>query len=97
MAATRSSERKQSFSTRISPETLAMLDRLVRSGHYPNRTVAIEAAVAQLASDTEERLEGRQAAFNASCGALSLGIDANRMREARLERLDWLGERLGGG
>jgi len=96
MARTKTSDRKRSFSTRISPRTLDQLDQLVRSGRYANRTAAIEAAVDRLANDEAEVLERRRRALEASCGAFSLGIDSSRMREAKMEYLEWLADRATG-
>ena len=97
MAQAKASARKRSFSTRISPTALDQLDQLVRSGRYPNRTAAIEAAVARLADDADEALERRRRAVEATCGALSLGITSESMRKAEWEYSDWLGKRLTGG
>ena len=97
MVRTKRSERKQSFSTRIAPATLDQLDQLVRRGQYPNRTAAIEAAVARLATEVDEALERRRRAVESTCGVLALGITPESQREAEQEYLDWLGERLTGG
>jgi Arc/MetJ-type ribon-helix-helix transcriptional regulator len=94
MARTRSPERKQSFSTRISRTTLQQLDELVQRGAFPNRTAAIEAAVARLADDETERLEQRRRAVEATGGVLSIPMTADSVKKAEWDYLDWLGERL---
>ena len=94
MARAKSPDRKLSFSTRIAPGTLDQLDQLVRLGRYPNRTAAIEAAVARLAHETDNALEQRRRAVEATRGALSLAMTSKSMREDEWEYLDWLGERL---
>lgn len=96
MIRARNSQRKQSFSTRISGATLDQLDELVRWGKYPNRTAAIEAAVARLANDAEEALERRRRAAEATRGALSLGMTSESIREAEYDRLDWEADRAMG-
>jgi Arc/MetJ-type ribon-helix-helix transcriptional regulator len=80
---------KQDFATRLSPETLEQLDTLVRSGRYRNRTAAIETAVGRLYETERQDVDRRREAFERSCGALSIGIDATAWRRAELDRLDW--------
>lgn len=94
MAQLKASHWKQSFSTRISPLTLDQLDHLVRAGQYPNRTAAIEAAVARLSLDAEAELDRRRRAVEATRGALALGITPESLHQAEEEFLDWLGGRL---
>lgn len=90
-------QRKRSFATRIARLTLDQLDELVRSGRYPNRTAAIEAAVDRLAADEAALAARRRRAFETSCGALSLGITPESLREAQIERLEWEATRARGG
>jgi Arc/MetJ-type ribon-helix-helix transcriptional regulator len=80
---------KQDFATRLSRETLAQLDELVRSGTYRNRTAAIEAAVGRLYEIDRQDVERRRQAFARSCGALNIGVDRDAVRRAELDRLDW--------
>ncbi len=97
MARTVAALRKRSFSTRIARLTLEQLDQLVRSGRYANRTAAIEAAVDRLAGDEAALAARRRSAFEASCGALSLGTTSESLREAETERLEWEAIRARGG
>lgn len=85
---------KRDFATRLSPETLSRLDQLVQSGRFKTRTAAHPQAGTRAAVDRlfdAERLqqEQLQQAFDRACGALSLGVDAERWRHAELDRLDW--------
>jgi Arc/MetJ-type ribon-helix-helix transcriptional regulator len=79
---------KRDFATRLSRETLTRLDQRVPSGRFKTRTAAIEAAVDRL-FDAEQQQEQLQEAFDRACGALNLGVDRERWRQAELDRLDW--------
>lgn len=81
-------EGKRDFATRLSPETLAQLDELVRRGEYKTRTAAIEAAVTYLYEARKQEDERLLQAFEKSCGVLHLGVDRERWRAAELERLE---------
>lgn len=96
MARTKQPHRKVSFSTRISPKTLDQLDELVRWGSYPNRTSAIEAAVARLADDADEGLRQKRRAFEETAGSLSLGTTPESLKKAEHERLEWEADRARG-
>jgi Arc/MetJ-type ribon-helix-helix transcriptional regulator len=82
---------KKEFSTRLSLETLARLDRLVQSGRFQNRTAVIEAAVQQLAEGEGEQqeYERKRKALDEACGKLALGVDRERWRAAEIDRLDY--------
>jgi Arc/MetJ-type ribon-helix-helix transcriptional regulator len=80
---------KQDFATRLSPETLAQLDALVRSGRFKNRTAAIEAAVERVfAAENADPVRKRRA-FERACGALTLGVGDEALRAAEHDRLEW--------
>ena len=89
-------DHKIPFSTRISPRTLEQLDKLVQTGSYPNRTAALETAVAQLAENEEDVLERRRRAVRETAGVFPLGMTTERMREDQSEYYDWLADRLMG-
>jgi Arc/MetJ-type ribon-helix-helix transcriptional regulator len=88
-----STQPKKDFATRLSQETLARLDDLVRRGRFKTRTAAIEAAVERLfeteKETAEEEYRRKRAAFDRACGALSLGIDRESFREAEIDRLEY--------
>src|SRR5262249_51235623 len=89
------SRTKKEFATRLSLETLARLDQLVKSGRFRSRAAAIEAAVEHLYGAEQEEQEQLQQAFDRACGALSLGVDRARWQLAELDRLDWEASRNG--
>ena len=86
---------KRDFATRLSRETLMRLDQLVQSGRFRTRTAAIEAAVDRLFDAEQKQQAQLQQAFDRACGALSLGVDGERWRQAELDRLDWEASQIG--
>lgn len=86
---------KREFTTRLSQDTLTRLDQLVQSGRFKTRTAAIEAAVDCLLDAEQQQQDQLQQAFDRACGALSLGVDRERWREAELDRLDWEASQTG--
>src|SRR5262245_40118522 len=63
---------KKDFATRLSAETLARLDELVRSGRYKTRTAAIEAAVERLCAAEQEEYERKRRALDEAFGMFHL-------------------------
>jgi Arc/MetJ-type ribon-helix-helix transcriptional regulator len=80
---------KKDFATRLSQQTLARLDELVRSGRYKTRTAAIEAAVERLFEKEQQEYERKRQALDRVCGMFHLGIDRERWQELELDRLEW--------
>ncbi len=87
---------KQDFSTRLSAETLAHLDSLVRTGRYKTRTAVIEAAVRRLVEDQETERERRRRALEETRGALKIKSTRESYYAAELDRLDFEAERVAG-
>ena len=87
-------DRKVPFSTRVSPVTLDQLDRLVRSSSFPNRTAALEAAVARLADDAEEQRKSRVRAVEETAGSIPLNVPPLSVDDAESDYYDWLADRL---
>jgi Arc/MetJ-type ribon-helix-helix transcriptional regulator len=83
------SQAKKGFATRLSPQTLARLDELIRSGRFKSRTAAIEAAVERLVEAEHEEYERKRRALDEVCGVLHLGIDRERLEAAELDRLEY--------
>ena len=93
----RPAERRRDFATRLSADTLAQLDALVRQGRFKTRTAAIEAAVERLFAAEQRDPERLRRAFDRARGALDLGVDRGAAGRARIDRLDWEASRRGGG
>lgn len=85
----RSQQAKQDFATRLSPETLAQLDALVKQGGFRNRTEAIETAVERLYRAERHDPERLRQAFEKACGAIDGGINQDGWKRAELDRLEW--------
>jgi Arc/MetJ-type ribon-helix-helix transcriptional regulator len=83
------SHTKKDFATRLSSQTLARLDQLIRSGRFKSRTEAIEAAVERLVEAEQQEHERRRKALDEVCGVLHLGIDRERWKAAELDRLEY--------
>jgi Arc/MetJ-type ribon-helix-helix transcriptional regulator len=83
------SHAKKDFATRLSPQTLARLDQLIRSGRFKTRTAAIEAAVERLVEAEQQEYELKRRALDDACGMFSLGIDSKGLREAESDRYDY--------
>jgi Arc/MetJ-type ribon-helix-helix transcriptional regulator len=83
------SHAKKDFATRLSEQTLARLDQLIRSGRFKTRTAAIEAAVERLVEAEQQEYERKRKALDEVCGVLHLGIDRERFAAAELDRLDY--------
>lgn len=69
---------------------------LVRSGSYPNRTAAIEAAVERLVNDEEQDIERRRRAVRETAGVFSVRTTPERLREGQNEYYEWLAGKLMG-
>jgi len=86
-------EGKRDFATRLSPETLAQLDELVRRGGYKTRTAGIETAVARLhAAEREtaqQEYERKKKILDRICGVVSLGLTSEEWRELEDDRLEY--------
>jgi Arc/MetJ-type ribon-helix-helix transcriptional regulator len=87
---------KQDFSTRLSAATLSQLDALVRTGRYRTRTAVLEEAVRRLFNDQEDEWERKRRAFEATRGALSIGITPESFREAEIDRLEFEADKNSG-
>ena len=87
---------KQDFATRLSQETLAQLDALVRAGRYKTRTAAIEEAVRRLALEQDGDLERRRRALDATRGAIKIRSTRESYYAAELDRLEFEAERVTG-